>query len=195
MMWSDRTFPQDSQFLSAELASAKERQPHQPLFYLFPAHLTKRELDFIDEPLLPVQFLVPSRESLKMWSGARRLLFGVLEEAVRSFAQYQGDRTSRGKQLFRETCEWFWSTDRQWLYSFENICEHLHLDPDYLRQGLQRWQHALEGTKSSNGTRPSVEATPTVKTYFRLGSGLRSRNFPGAGSVISPAKMRETKRP
>src|SRR5215510_1652378 len=187
-MWSDRTFPQDSKFLPAQLTGTRERRPRRPPFYLAPARLTQRELDFIDEPLLPVQFLVPSRESLKMWSGARRLLFGVLEEAVRSFAQYQGDRTNRGKQLFRETCEWFWSTDRQWLYSFENICEHLHLDPDYLRQGLQRWQHALEGTKSPNATRPNAEATPTVKTYFRLGSGLRSRNFPGAGSVISPAK-------
>jgi hypothetical protein len=194
MMWRDHTFPQDSQSLPAELASTKERQLGRSPFPFFPRRLTKKELDLIDEALLPVQFLVPARESLKMWSGARRLLFGVLEEAIRSFAQYQGDRTSRGKQLFRETCEWVWSTDRQWLYSFENICEHLHLDPDYLRQGLQRWQHALEGTKSSSGTRLNAEATPTVKVYFRLGSGLRSRNFPGAGSLISAAEIRETKR-
>ena len=165
MRWSDQTFSQDSQFLPAELANPKERQPRWSWFSSFLPRLTKKELDLIDEALLPVQFLVPARESLKLWTGERRLLFGVLEEAIRSFAQYQADHTKRGQQLFRETCEWFWSTDRHWLYSFENICEHLYLDPDYLRQGLQRWQRALEGTRSSGSTRPNEEVIPAKNLF------------------------------
>jgi hypothetical protein len=193
-MWSERAFPQDTQSFSAEPASTKERQPRRSLSASLQPRLTKKELDLIDEALLPAQFLVPAHESLKLWNGERRLLFGVLEEAIRSFVQYQGDCTKHGKQLFRETCEWFWSTDRHWLYSFETICDYLHLDPDYLRRGLRHWQHAREAPKSSTHTRPREEATSAEKIYFRLGSGLRSRNFPGAGFSISPVKTRATKR-
>ena len=66
MRWSDQTFSQDSQFLPAELANPKERQPRWSWFSSFLPRLTKKELDLIDEALLPVQFLVPARESLKL---------------------------------------------------------------------------------------------------------------------------------
>jgi hypothetical protein len=40
-------------------------------------HLTEKELDFIDEPLLPEQFLTPAYESRRLWTGERRLLLEV----------------------------------------------------------------------------------------------------------------------
>jgi len=31
-------------------------------------------------------------------------------------------------------------TDNPSFFSFQNICEHLKLDPDYMRQGFMRWK-------------------------------------------------------
>jgi hypothetical protein len=32
------------------------------------------------------------------------------------------------------------SGDKRWLFSFENICQIVDMNPDYLRQGLNRWR-------------------------------------------------------
>ena len=92
------------------------------------------------EQLLPEQYFVPAWESAAAWTGERWLLCAVLQEAVHTFLTYRDARTARRQRLFREAQEWFWSEDGDWLYAFKSICLHLHLDPDYIRRGLQRWQ-------------------------------------------------------
>jgi hypothetical protein len=66
-------------------------------------------------------------------------MLGVLQDALRSFFQYRLSRSRIGKRIFREACDWIWIEDQHWLYSFENICGHLQLDPDYIRQGLRQY--------------------------------------------------------
>jgi hypothetical protein len=92
-----------------------------------------------EEVLTPEQFFPLAKDSAAAWSGERRLLLAVLQDAVESFFRYRKDPTRRGRRLFRETHEWFWSTDRQWLCSFESICDNLHLDANYIRRGLKRY--------------------------------------------------------
>ena len=96
------------------------------------------------EQLLPEQYFVPAWESAVAWTGERRLLCAVFQEAVHTFLTDRDARTARGQRLFREAQEWFWSEDGDWLYAFKSICLHLHLDPDYIRRGLQRWQRPIE---------------------------------------------------
>ena len=44
--------------------------------------------------------------------------------------------------------EWIEDADRTWLFSFQNICDVLGLDADYLRRGLRVWkERALEGRR------------------------------------------------
>ena len=39
-------------------------------------------------------------------------------------------------------------SDQTWLFSFQNICDVLGLDADYLRRGLRVWkERALEGRR------------------------------------------------
>jgi len=40
--------------------------------------------------------------------------------------------------MFREAEEWILEEGGDWLFSFDNICEVLRLDPHHLRQGLMR---------------------------------------------------------
>ena len=96
-----------------------------------------------EEVLTPEQFFPSAKDSAIEWSGERKLLLAVLRDAIDSFFRYMRDSTTRGKRLFRETHDWFWSTDRQWLCSFENICDHLHMDADYIRGGLKRYYDPL----------------------------------------------------
>jgi hypothetical protein len=74
--------------------------------------------------------------------GEERLMLAVLENAVEYFQKYVLARKPSGKQLFRETEEWFLEKDSEELYSFENICETLGLHPDPIRKGLLVWKEA-----------------------------------------------------
>jgi hypothetical protein len=92
-----------------------------------------------EEIITPAQFFASSTDTALVWSGERKLLLAVLQDAVDSLFRYRNDPTTRGRRLFRETHDWFWSMDRSWLCSFENICDQLHLDAGYLRRGLRRY--------------------------------------------------------
>jgi hypothetical protein len=105
------------------------------------------------------------------WTGSRRLLLGVLQDALRSFFQYRSDRTRMGRRVFNETQTWIWSSDQDWLYSFENICAHLRLDPEYIRQGLQRFIQTTRPTAAN----PRRSALISHRRPFRLVSGPGTR--------------------
>jgi hypothetical protein len=111
------------------------RTPHMPI--LIPTH-KRREIIGLDTPFSRDQLLPSKREPFIPWTGSRRLLLGVLQDALRSFFQHRSARSRLGKRAFREAQAWIWAEDQEWLYSFENICFHLHLDPEYIRQGLQQ---------------------------------------------------------
>ena len=70
----------------------------------------------------------------------RRLMLAILEEAINSFKDNVLAQGGRGKKLFREAQEWILETGDDWVFSFENICEALGLNPAYVRQGVMRWK-------------------------------------------------------
>ena len=72
------------------------------------------------------------------------LMFAVLLYAVECFQKYALLDDEYATRLFRETENWILDNDREWLFSFINICDALTIDPRYLRKGLLRWkQHAM----------------------------------------------------
>ena len=91
-----------------------------------------------EEVMTPEQFFMPADRTAIAWTGERRLLLAVLENAVASFLRYGNSQTKRGKRLFREDEAWFMSSDQSWGCSFESICAQLNLDPDYIRRGLKQ---------------------------------------------------------
>ena len=92
----------------------------------------------------------------------RRLVLAILEEAVRSYQHYAFATNRRGRRLFGETCEWFDSHDNTWIFSFENICYALDLDPDHIREGLARWR------QEQARRRPVAAAPQSSATVYRL---------------------------
>ena len=68
-----------------------------------------------------------------------RLMFAVLNDAVECLAKYREGKGRRDCRLFREARDWVMNEESEEVYSFENICDTLKIDPSYLRAGLLRW--------------------------------------------------------
>ena len=87
----------------------------------------------------------------------RSLMFAVLLDAVECFQKYALLHDEYATRLFRETENWILDNDREWLFSFINICETLAIDADYLRQGLIR--------KSAENRNLMAPAAPAFRKY------------------------------
>ncbi len=72
----------------------------------------------------------------------QKLMLAVLEDGITCFQKYFAARDKIGTSLFHEAKDWILLQEKSdWLFSFDNICETLDLDPGYIRKGLQRWQY------------------------------------------------------
>jgi hypothetical protein len=69
-----------------------------------------------------------------------RLMLVVLEDALRCLEKYVRSTDSKGKTLFRETEDWVFAMDKDWIFSFTNICEVLGFNPQYVRKAVLEWK-------------------------------------------------------
>src|SRR2546426_30474 len=108
--------------------------------------------------LLPAQFFAAFRREGGV-ERERLPLFAGLEDAGGCYPKYAHSPGPRGRQAFDEAREWVTSTDRIWLFAFENICDTLEINAEYVRRGLREWRE-----KNQQGRRPRVvvadEAVP-----------------------------------
>lgn len=78
-----------------------------------------------------------STHSMLACSGELRLAFAVLEDAL-SCLQGKPDPCKIPPRLFRwEVEHWVESRDRSFLFSFDNVCSMLGLDPDRVRRQVR----------------------------------------------------------
>ena len=88
----------------------------------------------------------------------RRLMLAVLEDAVHCYQRYALSRDPRGRFEFDEARKWVESSDREWPFSFENICDVLELEAAYIREGLRR--HAPDARREDVLERVSPRIMP-----------------------------------
>ena len=67
-------------------------------------------------------------------------MLAVLEDAVNCFQDNVLAQSGKRKRLFEEVEEWVLAGDRDWFFSFENICEVCGINPEYVSQGLLQWK-------------------------------------------------------
>jgi len=89
----------------------------------------------------PNRFLQPELE----------LMLAVLEDALPCYFNNVQMRRRREKKIFKETEEWFFSTENEGVFTFENICALLGIDPGYIRRGLTLFKEA-HGSPDKLGT-------------------------------------------
>lgn len=93
---------------------------------------------FAFDAILPDQFAEMFRRSEQL-EPEKALLWAVLEDAVGCVLKFHSAQDRIGKKQFQETEEWIMQSGSDWFFSFENVCELLELDPEYLRRGLRQW--------------------------------------------------------
>jgi hypothetical protein len=94
------------------------------------------------EENLPVSILHPLQFA-ELWSGTshspeRELAAAVLENAAADLRNYRYARRRRRQRFYMQAYQWVASDDREWPFSFVNLCEFLKLSPDALREELLR---------------------------------------------------------
>ncbi len=60
-------------------------------------------------------------------------------ECVKDFQRYFVARKRKEKRQYQEAVDWILGKSSDWLFSFENVCEDLGLNPSYLRRRLRVW--------------------------------------------------------
>jgi len=115
------------------------------------------------DTLLPSQyFAIVKRKGAH--EPERRLVIAVLQDAVECFQKHAGARDHKARQLFLDAEEWICSEDRSWPFSFENVCDLLHINPEYLRRGLIAWKdrqlHDHRGAKVVSLKVPAPDRQP-----------------------------------
>src|SRR3990172_10140208 len=101
---------------------------------------------FEPDTLLPAQYFAAfAREGGLVRE--RRLMLAVLQDAVECYQKYALARDPRGRLLFEDAYVWIESGEREWPFSYENICEVLGLHPEYIRRGLSKWRQQKSPVK------------------------------------------------
>jgi len=77
-------------------------------------------------------------------------MLAILEDAINSFQDNLLSPSVKGKKFFEEAEEWILDKDGDWIFSFDNICQVLGFNPEYVRHGLLRWKEK-ELTTDRNG--------------------------------------------
>jgi hypothetical protein len=75
--------------------------------------------------------------ALEEAAGERRLLIGVLLDAVRLVLEGEADPRRRNARDVVEARRWLWSDDVLAPLSFYNVTEYLDLDPERIRAVLE----------------------------------------------------------
>ncbi|HEX9263477.1 MAG TPA: hypothetical protein VF977_03840 [Candidatus Binatia bacterium] len=86
----------------------------------------------------------------------KRLMLALLEDAINCYQDNLVARGSKKKRLFEQTEQWILEANSDWVFSFDNVCETLGLNPEYVRQGLLRWKE-----RNPRGQRPAEIVEPT----------------------------------
>ena len=89
-----------------------------------------------DTSMVVQQYLDTFRRSEHL-EPEKSLLTAILEDAVQEYRKYSRAHDADGKKRFREAEEWIMRGGNDWIFSFDNVCDLLGLDPEYVRRGLR----------------------------------------------------------
>ncbi len=116
---------------------------------------------FQPDTLLPSQYFDRLRRRASV-DGERRLMVAILEDAVDVYRKQAGARDRKRRQLFEDAEAWIESSETSWIFSYENICDMLGIDAEYLRKGLRAWKRKVGGDRGRVLQFPEEDHTADV---------------------------------
>ncbi len=76
--------------------------------------------------------------------GNGKLLFAVLEDAIRTYLRHRDSDAAHNNEDFVEAAEWLSCDDECGPFAFVSVCEALGIDADSLRSGISNHTGRLE---------------------------------------------------
>jgi hypothetical protein len=70
----------------------------------------------------------------------RRLVAAILRDAIDCYLRDCFTKNRHKKRSFREAEEWFFHSEDYGVFSLENVCGILNIDPGYIRRSLLQYQ-------------------------------------------------------
>jgi hypothetical protein len=106
---------------------------------------------FQPDTLLSGQYF-DDRGRSRLLEPEHKLMLAILQDAVECFQANYSARCEKRKRVFDDAREWIFQSRNDWIFGFENICNVLEFDPEYIRKGLLRWkQRELAKPRSAFG--------------------------------------------
>jgi hypothetical protein len=102
---------------------------------------------FQPDTLLSAQYFDTLRRKTGL-EPEKRLLLALLEDAIMNFQDNRFSQNSKHRRLFEEAEQWITTPGGDWMFSFDNVCEALGFNPEYVRRGLLRWKENHRQTQS-----------------------------------------------
>jgi hypothetical protein len=137
--------------------------------------------------LVPVQFFDLTRRR-SMLDGETRLVFAVLEDAVRCYVKSVSSSRRSDREQFDEVYRWFHAeAASRSPFSFEYVCDVLGIEPTALRERLGTLSAKDLPTKQmrSVGRRQVVRAGRSSRRRIRRGDPAPS---PARDGTLAPAR-------
>ncbi|MGZ8522317.1 MAG: hypothetical protein ACXWX7_19470 [Candidatus Binatia bacterium] len=107
---------------------------------------------FQPDTLLSAQYFDTLRRKTRL-EPEKRLMLALLEDAILNFQDNRFAHNSKHRRLFEEAEQWITTPGGDWMFSFDNVCEALGFNPEYVRRGLLRWKEKNRQKLSPNGAR------------------------------------------
>ena len=138
-------------------------------------------LPLMEAAVLPEQFY-RTPTSAGHSRGVANLMLAVIEDALKCFCRQFSSHSRRDQRLAREAEAWFFDTDGDYLFSFEQICQVLEFDPSALRGQLRQWRQQQSTSfgpekKAPSKTGKSAFSTRRLKIREEAGKICRLSTF------------------
>jgi hypothetical protein len=118
------------------------------------------------DSLIPYQYRDTVERKLHL-QAEKRLMLAILEDAIFCFQKYFRARSSKERRLFSDTETWILDSESCWIFSFDNVCESLNLDPRYIRRGLMEWKQTML-SRAHDPNIPGGRKNKSHKTRLRF---------------------------
>lgn len=97
--------------------------------------------DVLEKDILLPDYLlkVKGREAR---GGTRQLMAAILSDGVEAYVRKVGDIKNCSLETELASCEirdWVEIKDLSYVFSFDNVCDSLGINPDYLRHGIKKY--------------------------------------------------------
>jgi hypothetical protein len=125
---------------------------------------------FQPDVVLPKQYFDALKRK-KYPTGEHRLLVAILRDAVDCFQKYANATDQKRRQLYLDAESWIDAAEDQGQFSFNNVCDLLGMNPDYVREGLLAWRDVDQRREER-----AYRERQAAEMFRRAGKAARSEN-------------------